>query len=412
MIKTMSIARNYRLLQNLRIKSASGPFLVDVCNTLYYDLSSCYSAANFGHNNIFLKEKLINQLDKISVCSRYVDNVYLNNLGHMVHKYFGNLINLKAGEKTCTLPSSNGVDAVETAIKLARAWGYAQKNIKEDQCKILFANGNFAGRTILASSVSSNAYQKKFYPKVPGFDLINYNDIESLKKYLDTNDSKNISAICLEPIQGENGVIIPNDDYFPQVRELCDKHNLLLICDEIQTGLGRTSKLLCSEHYNIKPDIVLLGKSLGGGFLPVSLCISSNTIMDNILPGEHGSTFGGNPLASRMATEVLEYYHSNYIQQNIRTLSTTFAKYGEQLYEKYNGKLIKNVRGKGLFWGIEFIPKYDAFTVAQMLTEYNIITNSAGNNTLRICPPFILNNHEAKQIYDLLNECFDDILAL
>jgi ornithine--oxo-acid transaminase len=401
------VANNYKILtrkgEPVVITKADGIYLYDHKNK-YDDLTSSYSAANLGHMNPYFTNVLTEQLNDIAICSRFVDNSYLNKFGKTVNKYFKSKITCLPTQNLQILPSLNGVDAFESSIKLARAWAYMQKCVKPNKARILFAENNFAGRTLTACSVSSYAYQQKFYPKLSGLDLVPYNDINAIERYIDKHN--NIAAICLEPIQGEGGIIVPSANYLVKVRELCSKHHILLICDEIQTGLGRTGTMLCSEQSNIKPDIVLLGKSLGAGLLPVSVCIASEEIMNCIKPGEHGSTFGGYPLGSTIATEVLEYLHTSDIIKQVKNLSDDIQHKIYLLKDKYI--FIKEVRGRGLLWGIEFYPEISANKVTEELVNYNIITKDTSHNTIRICPPFITTKEQLDDIFDRINQCFDN----
>lgn len=412
MPRNIHIANNYKtLIRNglpIVINYANGIKLTDTNRNSYYDLTSCYSASNFGHQHPRFKKILIEQLDKISICSRFVENTSLNLLGHTVNKYFGNKIQQQAGDHLQVLPSLGGVDAFETSVKLARAWAYTQKQVPWGQARLLFARGNFSGRTITACSVSSYSYQKKFYPEVPNLDLVPYNDEAELVKYIEGNHSC-LAAICLEPIQGEGGINVPNNNYLCKVRQLCDKYNVLLICDEIQTGLRRTGSLLCSESFNVKPDIVLLGKSLGAGYVPISICIASNEIMSCIKPGEHGSTFGGNPLASIVGTSVLEYLHQPEVIKMIDRLETNLTAHLIKLW-KHNENIIKEIRGKGLLWGIEFYPHVSASEMTNKLVNFGIITKDTSHNTIRICPAFITTKNDLDDIFENINKCFKQLM--
>jgi ornithine--oxo-acid transaminase len=280
------IAKNYKTFlkngKSIIINRAIGSKFYDLNNNSYIDATSSYCGANLGHNHPYFKNHIIEQLNNISICPRYVENNQLNRLGITVNKYFNSLIKMNNNDTLKILPSCNGVDTIETAIKLSRAWAYEKKGIPLGNSIQLFFNGNFHGRTVSAISVSNSSYQAKFYPKNPNLISIPYNDKECLKQILESEIGDKISAIILEPIQCEGGINIPHFDFLIEIRKLCNKHNILLVCDEIQTGLFRTGKLLCSEKYNCKPDIVLLGKSLGAGYLHISLTITSNEIMNCI----------------------------------------------------------------------------------------------------------------------------------
>jgi ornithine--oxo-acid transaminase len=405
-----NIAKNYNVLtrftNNIIITNGIGSRLIDMYQNSYLDATSSYCSANLGHQHDHFKKILIKQLDNLSICPRYVENNKLNNLGNVISTYFSNKMNLKDKQYLQVLPSCNGVDTVETAIKLSRAWGFEKKGIPLSKSKQIFMDGNFHGRTLGAISVNNYDYQHKFYPKVPNLINIPFNDIENLKFYLEHSKTHEIiSAIFVEPIQCEGGINIPDFDYLYQVRKLCDKYNILLVCDEIQTGLFRTGKLLCSEKYNVKPDVVLLGKSLGGGYLPVSVCISSNEIMSSIKEGEHGSTFGGYPLGSAMAAEVIKYLHHYNYEKTILQLSSEYYYNLKLLQEKY--KFIKNIKIEGFLFGIELDCAVSADKICSDLTNHNILIRPAKNNTIRLSPPFIITSEETKELFDGFNKSFD-----
>jgi ornithine--oxo-acid transaminase len=407
-----NLAKNYKTLtmysEKIIIRYAKGVKFYDMYHNSYIDATSSYCSANLGHQNPHLKRMLINQLDKIAVCPRYVENGMLNRLSTTVNKFFNNKINLKQNQYLQILPSSNGVDTLETAIKLARAWGTEKKGIPLGKTKQIFMNNNFHGRTLAAISANNSFYQNKFYPRVPNLINMPYNDIDALNFCLEHyNNYENVSAIFVEPIQCEGGINIPDFDYLFNLRKLCDKYNILLVCDEIQTGLFRTGNLLSSEKFNIKPDIVLLGKSLGGGYLPVSICIASNNIMSCIKEGEHGSTFGGNPLASFMAEEVLEYLHKNNYKQIVDELGIKYFRNLKLLQDKF--KFIKEIRGIGLLFGIELDSTIDVDKICNKLTEYNILIKSTKNNTIRFSPPFIINQQETEELFNGFYNCFKKI---
>lgn len=404
-----SLTKIYKTLSRnnlpIIIKKSNGSKLYDIFGNSYIDATSSYCSANFGHNNPIFKHKLMKQIDELSVCPRYLENNNLNKLATTVNKYFIDKINLKKNQYLQIIPSLNGVDAFETALKVSRAWAHEIKKIKIGESKQIYMDKCFHGRTLAAISMNNNLYQTKFYPKVNNFISCHYNNIEYLQNILENNST--ISAIFVEPVQAEGGIIVPHYDYLFRIRKLCDQYNVLMICDEIQTGLFRTGNLLCLEKSNIKADIVLLGKSLGGGFLPISLCIGSNEVMSCIKEGEHGSTFGGNPLASNMANEVLEYVNNNNFKNDINDLSHIYKRNLYQLKEKY--KFIKEIRSSGMLFGIELDDKIMIDNVCNSLTEYNILTKNASNNTIRLSPPFIITNYETEELFDGFDKCFNKI---
>jgi ornithine--oxo-acid transaminase len=409
---TKHLANNYKLLiktgEKIIINRANGSKFYDINNNSYIDGTSSYCSANLGHNHLYFKKCIIKQMDKISICPRYIENEYLNNLGIVVNKYFNKLIKMKETDILQILPSCNGVDTIETAIKLSRAWGYEKKGIPIMNSKQIFFDGNFHGRSISAISVSNYEYQKKFYPKVPNlYSIGGYNDIEYLENIFNRIDIDNISAIFIEPIQCEGGINILSNNFLIKLRYLCDKYDILLICDEIQTGLFRTGKLLCSSNFDCKPDIILLGKSLGGGYLPISLTITSDKIMNCIKPGEHGSTFGGNPLASYIATEVLEYLHNNNYEYIVNKKAKILKNELDNLMVLFN--FIKEIRSYGLLYGIEIDKTISSSDICNNLINQGIIIKDTQKNTLRLSPPFIINNIEIEELIDGLYKVFNKI---
>ena len=286
-------AHNYHPLPVV-LEKGEGVFLWDVDGKRYYDFLSGYSAVNQGHCHPRIIRSLTEQAQKLTLTSRAFHNNLLGEYVRFITAYFG---------YDKVLPMNTGVEGGETAIKLARRWAYTKKNVPENKAKILFAEGNFWGRTLAAISSSSDpSSYKGFGPYMPGFELIPYNDTVALEKAL---QDPNVAAFMVEPIQGEAGVLVPDDGYLKKVSALCSEYNVLFIADEIQTGLARTGKMLACDHENVKPDILVLGKALSGGVLPVSAILASDDVMLNIKPGEHGSTYGGNPLACAVAMEAL-----------------------------------------------------------------------------------------------------------
>ena len=405
------IAKNYKTLlrngKSIIIDRAFGSKFFDINQDSYLDATSSYCSANLGHNHPYFKNYIIDQLHNLSICPRYVENNRLNELGITVNKYFKNLIKTDDKDTLQILPSCNGVDTIETAIKLSRAWAYEKKRVPLGRSIQLFFDGNFHGRTVSAISVSNSPYQSKFYPKNPNLISIPYNDIEYLKKLLEHKMTDLISAIILEPIQCEGGINIPNNDFLIEVRKLCDKYNILLVCDEIQTGLFRTGKLLCSQKYNCKPDIALLGKSLGAGYVPISLTIASNEIMECIKPGEHGSTFGGYPLASKIASEMIEYLHHHNYEKIVEKNSLKINKILSVIQKKYS--FIKDIRMLGLLYGIEVDENVSSEKICNQLINYGIIIKNTNRNTIRLSPPFIITDNEIDELFYGFIKCLDKI---
>ncbi len=403
------VARNYKTLllngTKFVINRAKGSKLYDTNNNSYIDATSSYCAVNFGHRHPHFKKVIDEQLKQISICPRFVDNQKLDLLGNTVNKYLHTKMKLVNGNYLQVLPSCNGVDTIETAIKLSRAWGLEKKGIPIGKSKQLFFSGNFHGRSLSAVSVSDYPYQKKFYPKNPNLVKIPYNNIPILESYLQKNP--NVSALFVEPVQCEGGIIIPKPDYLANIRKLCDHHNVLMVCDEIQTGMFRSGPLLCSEKYKVKPDVVLLGKSLGGGYLPISVCISSNDIMSTIKEGEHGSTFGGYPLASAVGSEVIEYAYKNHYETIVNNKAKYYEAYLNILLKKYS--FIKEVRQCGLIIGIELDESVCSESICNQLVSHGIILKNTSHNTLRITPPFVITTAQTNYLFDKLEKCFNKV---
>jgi ornithine--oxo-acid transaminase len=291
---------------------------------------------------------------------------------------------------------NSGVEAGETAVKFARKWGYLNKNLQIGSATVLFAKGNYWGKTISAISTSDYEYQKYFYPKSPGFKTVPYNSTEAIRHSLEQDPT--IVAVYLEPVQGEGGINVPDPGYFAAVRELCTKHNVLLIADEIQTGMGRTGPGLCIADYGIQADMILLGKSLGGGYLPISLCVARRDVADVVNPGEHSSTFGGYPLGCAMAKKSLELLHETDLLYVSKKREKLFQNELESIQKKFPD-VIKEVRGKGMLWGVELSPQIDALDFCQRLTDFGLITREANRNTVRICPPLISSDTELDYLF-------------
>ena len=391
--RMFALGRNSKSLP-LIIRESRGSWLWDVNGKRYLDAFSSYSSVNFGHQNRLLKNALIRQLDSVSIFSRTMPSTILLELCKFIHLRYNKKI---VTNELKFIPMTSGVEAGETAVKLARKWGYMKKSIPENQAQVVFATNNYWGRSITAISVSDYPYQKYFYPKTEGLLTIPYNDIKA-----------HITAVFLEPIQGEGGIIIPHKEYFKQVRELCTKHNILLICDEIQTGMGRTGSDLCIDHYGIQADMILLGKSLGGGYLPVSGCISRADVADVLNPGEHSSTFGGYPLGCQMALSSLKFLHYSDLLSLTKTRDYLFYLQLTCLKEKFP-ELIKEVRGKGMLWGIELRSEIDVWMVVNKLTEFGIVTREANHNVLRLCPPLTSTDMELSFMFHNIEKCFESL---
>jgi len=369
-------AHNYHPLPVV-LERGEGVYLYDVDGKKYFDFLSGYSAVNQGHCHPAIIEALQKQASKLTLTSRAFHNNLLGEYEKYITEYFG---------YDKVLPMNTGVEGGETAIKLARRWGYNVKGIAENKAKIIFAEGNFWGRTLAAISSSTDPSSfKGFGPYMPGFGLVPYNDVVALEEAL---KDKEVAAFMVEPIQGEAGVVIPDDGYLKAVRDLCDKYNVLFIADEIQTGLARTGKMLACDHENVKPDILILGKALSGGTLPISAVLASNEIMMQILPGEHGSTYGGNPLACAVAIKSLEVLKSEKMAENA-------AKMGERLragLANLHSPFITTIRGKGLLNAI--VIKHEnpdaSWDLCLHLKDLGLLAKPTHGDKIRFAPPLII----------------------
>lgn len=387
-------AHNYRSLPVV-IKKAKDIYMYDIFNRKYFDFLSCYSAVNQGHCHPTIVNALIKQSTELTLTSRAFYNNKLGDYMEFTTKVFGY-------EKL--LPMNTGVEAGETAIKIARSWGYMKKKVPENCATVLFAENNFWGRTISACSSSTDpTCYKNYGPFTPGFDVIPYNDIYSLEYELKNNPT--IVAFMVEPIQGEAGVIIPHDNYLKNVYNLCKKYNVLLIVDEVQTGIGRTGRLIDSNYSKIKPDILLLGKALSGGVYPVSAVLADNDIMNCILPGTHGSTFGGNPLASSVGIASLEVL----IKENLINNSLKMGKYFRNNLLKFNHSSIKEIRGRGLLNAIEVENSRVAEKLNTNLMKNGLLTKTTRGNVLRLCPPLTIKKNQMDKAIDILNNSFNNL---
>ena len=382
-------AKNYSPLP-IVLQKGEGVYLWDVDGNKYLDMMSAYSAVSHGHSHPELVKVLVDQAEKLAISSRAF---YTEPFGEYIEK----LSKLSGFESI--LPMNTGAEAVETAIKAARRWGYFTKAIEENSAEIIVADGNFHGRTTTIVGFSSEAgYKKGFGPFAGGFiqaDYCNTNcdcskicekSIQSIKKAI----NHNTCAVLVEPIQGEGGIITPQDGWLMQLRDLCDKNNVLLILDEIQSGLGRTGKMFAYEHEGIKPDGLILGKALGGGLLPVSAFLSSKEVMDHFNPGSHGSTFGGNPLASKVASKALDLL----IDDNLVENSKIMGNYLKTKLQEINLDFIKEVRGKGLWIGVEFNKTISAKKICLSLMDEGILAKETHETVIRFAPPLTITKEE------------------
>ena len=373
-------AHNYHPLPVV-LHRGKGIYVWDVEGKKYFDFLSSYSAVNQGHCHPRIVKALKDQADLLCLTSRAFYNDALCEYEKFMHDYFG---------YDRVLPMNTGAEGVETALKLARRWGAVKKGIENDKIKVICCEGNFHGRTVTVITMSNDPSSYAQYgPLTPGFIRIPYNDTEALKKALDQYGDE-VCAFIAEPIQGEAGVFVPDDGYLKTCYDLCHAHNVLFIADEVQTGIARTGKMLCSEHDGIRPDIVVLGKALGGGVLPVSACLADDDIMLNIKPGEHGSTFGGFPLAARVAVEALKVVRD------------------EHLVEK--SPFIEQVRGRGLLNAIVTKPVNGktAWDICLSMKEKGLLAKPTHDHIIRFAPPLCINEAELMEAISIIKETFEE----
>jgi len=384
-------AHNYASLPVVLTRGL-GVHLWDIAGNQYLDMMSAYSAVSHGHCHPKLVNALCEQAQQLAVISRAYHSDKLAD-------FLQTLCQLTGYEKA--LPMNSGAEAVETAIKAARKWAYTVKGIAENQAEIIVCRNNFHGRTTTITGFSSvTQYRQGFGPFTPGFKLIPFADSEALTQMI----TANTAAFLVEPIQGEGGIHVPPPGYLKRCADICKKHNVLLLCDEIQTGLGRTGKLLASDHDNVKPDGLILGKALGGGLLPVSAFLTSTQVMDVFTPGDHGSTFGGNPLAAVVAKKALELLTEEKLIENSATLGAYFI---EEL-RKIKSAKIANIRGKGLFVGIELNPDLaDAHAVVLTLLKLGLLSKETRKTVIRLAPPLVINRKQIDQAVSIIREALD-----
>ena len=378
------------------LEKGEGVFLYDVDGKRYFDFLSGYSAVNQGHCHPAIIKALTDQAQKLTLTSRAFYNNLLGEYEKYITEYFG---------YDKVLPMNTGVEGGETAIKLARRWGYAVKGIPENQAKVIFAQGNFWGRTLAAISSSTDpSSYNGFGPFMPGFGLVPYNDLAALETAL---QDPNVAAFMVEPIQGEAGVVIPTDGYLKGVRDLCTKYNVLFIADEIQTGLARTGTLLACDHENVRPDILILGKALSGGTIPVAAVLADDIVMLQIKPGEHGSTYGGNPLACAVAMKALEVLKSeNMVENSFKMgaiLRTELAK--------LNSPFIASIRGRGLLNAIVIQHENPeaAWDLCLYLKELGILAKPTHGDKIRFAPPLIITEAQIKEAVQLIGKGLEQL---
>ena len=384
-------AQNYKPL-DVVISRGEGVWVWDVNGDQYLDCLSAYSAVNQGHCHPKILETLVEQAAKLTLTSRAFRNEQLG-------PFYKEVCELTRSHKV--LPMNSGAEAVETAIKTVRKWGYSIKGVPEDQAEIIVCENNFHGRSISIISFSTDPNSRKqFGPFTPGFKIIPFDDVPALEAAI----TQNTVGVLVEPIQGEAGVIIPRDGYLKAARELCDKHNVVLILDEIQTGLGRTGKLLAEEYDGVEADLTLVGKALSGGFYPISAVLSSSEVMDVLQPGEHGSTFGGNPLACAVARTALKVLVEEGLIENAAAMGSYFM---EGLMQMSN-PLIKEIRGKGLMIGLEFHPDAGgARQYCEKLKDNGLLCKETHDHIIRFAPPLIITKDDVEWALERIHRVID-----
>ncbi len=390
-------AHNYHPIPVVLAKG-EGVHLWDVEGKHYYDFLSSYSAVNQGHCHPRIVKKLQEQAEVLTLTSRAFFNDKLGPTEKYLCEYFG---------YQKALMMNTGAEANETAIKLARKWGYQKKGIPQDKAVIVAVENNFHGRTTTIISASTDPVAtKNFGPFTPGFKVIPYNDIAAMEEAL---SDPNVAAFWVEPIQGEAGVYVPDDGYLTAAREMADKCNVLLMVDEVQTGIGRTGQLLASDHENVRPDVLILGKAVSGGVFPVSVVLADDEIMLTIKPGEHGSTFGGNPLGCVVAEEALQIIKDENLTENARKLGEVFNQRMEKVVE--SSSLVTLVRGKGLLNAIVINDSEDsqtAWNICMELKEAGLLAKPTHGNIIRFAPPLVITEEQLHECCDIIEKAISN----
>ena len=383
-------AHNYHPLPVV-LHRGEGIYVWDVEGKKYFDFLSSYSAVNQGHCHPRIVKALKDQADTLCLTSRAFYNDAFCEYEKFIHQYFG---------YDKVLPMNTGAEAVETALKLARRWGTVKKGIENDKVKIICCEGNFHGRTItiVSLSIDPDAYAG-FGPFTPGFIKIPYNDVDALAKAL---EDPMVCGFLVEPIQGEAGVYVPDEGYLKKCYDLCKAHNVLFIADEVQTGIARTGKMLACDHEGVRPDILVLGKALSGGTMPVSAVLADDDIMLNIKPGEHGSTFGGNPVACRVGIAALEVVKEEKLAERAEYLGKIFR---EEM-SKVNSPMIKQVRGKGLLNAVIIQPTNgkEAWDVCEKMRDLGVLAKPTHQHIIRFAPPLVISEEELREAIAIIKE--------
>ncbi len=391
-------AHNYHPLPVV-LEKGEGVYVWDVDGKKYYDFLSAYSAVNQGHCHPKIVQAMIDQAQKLTLTSRAFYNDKLGNYEEYITNYFG-------FDKV--LPMNTGAEAVETALKICRKWAYEVKGIPENQAQVIVCENNFHGRTTTIISFSNDeTARKNFGPFTDGFIKIEYDNLEALEKALDS--SKNIAGFLVEPIQGEAGVYVPSEGYLAKAKELCEKHNVLFIADEVQTGIARTGKLLAVHHENVQPDILILGKAISGGVYPVSAVLANNEIMNVIKPGQHGSTFGGNPVAAAVAIAALEVIKEEKLAENAERLGILLREGLNKIAEKNN--LITLVRGKGLLNAIVINTNEDsdlAWEICLKFRDNGLLAKPTHGNKIRLAPPLVMTAAQIQECLEIIEKSLNE----
>jgi ornithine--oxo-acid transaminase len=385
-------AHNYHPLPVV-LTRGEGVFVWDENGKRYLDMMSAYSAVSHGHAHPRLVKLVQDQVARLNIVSRAF---HTDRLGPFLARA------CQLTDMDMALPMNTGAEAVETAIKAARKWAYTVKGVPADRAEIIGCNGNFHGRTIAAVAMSDEPqYKAGFGPFPPGFLNVEYGNVDAFREAI----NENTAAIIVEPIQGEGGIIIPPDGYLSAVAELCREHNVLLIADEIQTGLGRTGKLLACQHEDVQPDGLILGKALGGGILPVSMFLAREEVMNVFTPGDHGSTFGGNPLGAAVGLEALNLL----IEENLAERSAEMGAYLLQQLQAIDSPLISDIRGRGLFIGVEIDPaRATARSIVEALMERGLLSKETHETVVRLAPPLVISRAELDWAVQQIREVLDE----
>jgi ornithine--oxo-acid transaminase len=391
-------AHNYHPLPVV-LERGEGVYVWDVDGKKYYDFLSAYSAVNQGHCHPKIVKAMVDQAQKLTLTSRAFYNDKLGDYEEFVTKYFG-------FDKV--LPMNTGAEAVETALKVCRKWAYEVKGIAENQAQVIVCENNFHGRTTTIISFSNDeGARKNFGPFTEGFIKIEYDNLEALEKALES--SKNIAGFLVEPIQGEAGVYVPSEGYLSKAKALCEKYNVLFIADEVQTGIARTGKLLAVHHENVQPDILILGKAISGGVYPVSAVLCNNEIMNVIRPGQHGSTFGGNPVAAAVAIAALEVIKDENLAENAERLGIILRKGLNEIAERNN--LITLVRGKGLLNAIVINCSEDsdlAWEICLKFRDNGLLAKPTHGNKIRLAPPLVMTENQIQECLEIIEKSLND----